>query len=61
MKQQSISDRLRDPFVMRTYRDMIRTQPESVVRDLRKVLQDQAPDHPRTKDLESAFVERLGE
>jgi len=61
MKQQSISDRLRDPFVMRTYRDMIKNQPESVVRDLRKVLQDKAPDHPRTKDLETAFVERLGE
>ena len=61
MKQQSIIDRLRDPFVMRTYRDMIKNQPESVVRDLRKVLQDKAPDHPRTKDLETAFVERLGE
>jgi hypothetical protein len=40
---------------------MIKNQPESVVRDLRKVLQDKAPDHPRTKDLETAFVERLGE
>ena len=61
MKQQTINDRLRDPFVMRTYREMIRTQDEQVVRDLRKVLQDQAPNHPRTKDLEEAFVTRLGE
>ena len=61
MNQQSISDRLRDPFVMRTYREMIRTQDESVVRDLRKVLQECAPNHPRTKDLELAFIERLGE
>lgn len=61
MKQQSISDRLRDPFVMRTYREMIRTQPVEVVQDLRKVLQEQAPNHPRTKDLEEAFIDRLGE
>jgi hypothetical protein len=46
---------------MKTYRQMIRTQPIEIVQDLRKVLQDKAPDHPRTKDLESAFVERLGE
>ena len=61
MNQLSISDRLRDPFVMRTYREMIRTQPIEVVQDLRKVLQDHAPDHPRTKDLEQAFIDRLGE
>ena len=61
MNQQSISDRLRDPFVMRTYREMIRNESLEVVQDLRKVLQDNAPNHPRTKDLETAFVERLGE
>jgi len=61
MNQLTISDRLRDPFVMRTYREMIRVQPIEVVQDLRKVLQEQAPNHPRTKDLEQAFVERLGE
>lgn len=61
MNQPTINDRLRDPFVMRTYREMIRTQPIEVVQDLRKVLQDKAPNHPRTKDLESAFIERLGE
>ena len=61
MKQQTISDRLRDPFVMKTYREMIRVQPVEVVKDLRKVLQENAPDHPRTKDLEQAFVDRLGE
>ena len=61
MNQLTISDRLRDPFVMRTYREMIRVQPIEVVQDLRKVLQEQAPNHPRTKDLEEAFVERLGE
>jgi len=46
---------------MKTYREMIRVQPIEVVQDLRKVLQEQAPNHPRTKDLEQAFVERLGE
>jgi len=61
MNQLTISDRLRDPFVMKTYREMIRVQPVEVVQDLRKVLQEQAPNHPRTKDLEEAFVERLGE
>jgi len=61
MNQLTISDRLRDPFVMKTYREMIRVQPIEVVQDLRKVLQEQAPNHPRTKDLEQAFVERLGE
>lgn len=61
MNQQTINERLRDPFVMRTYREMIRTQPVDVVQNLRKTLQDQAPNHPRTKDLEQAFVERLGE
>ncbi len=61
MNQLTISDRLRDPFVMKTYREMIRVQPVEVVQDLRKVLQEQAPNHPRTKDLEQAFVERLGE
>ena len=61
MNQLTISDRLRDPFVMKTYREMIRVQPVEVVQDLRKVLQDNAPNHPRTKDLETAFIERLGE
>jgi len=61
MKQQTISDRLREPFVMKTYREMIRTQPIEIVQDLRKVLQANAPDHPRTHDLEQAFIERLGE
>ena len=60
MNQLTISDRLRDPFVMRTYREMIRVQPIEVVQDLRKVLKEQAPNHPRTKDLEEAFIERLG-
>jgi hypothetical protein len=61
MSQLTISDRLRDPFVMKTYREMIRVQPLEVVKDLRKVLQESAPNHPRTKDLEQAFIERLGE
>ena len=61
MNQLTINDRLRDPFVMKTYREMIRTQPVPVVEDLRKVLQECAPNHPRTKDLEQAFIERLGE
>jgi hypothetical protein len=57
MSQLTISDRLRDPFVMKTYREMIRVQPLEVVKDL----QESAPNHPRTKDLEQAFIERLGE
>ena len=61
MNQLTISDRLRDPFVMKTYREMIRVQPVEVVQDLRKVLQEQAPNHPRTRDLEQAFIDRLGE
>lgn len=61
MNQLTISDRLRDPFVMKTYREMIRVQPVEVVKDLRKVLQECAPDHPRTKDLAQAFIDRLGE
>jgi hypothetical protein len=46
---------------MKTYREMIRVQPVEVVQDLRKVLQECAPNHPRTRDLEEAFIERLGE
>ena len=61
MNQLTINDRLRDPFVMKTYREMIRVQPIEVVQDLRKVLQECAPNHPRTRDLEQAFIERLGE
>lgn len=61
MQQQTISDRLRDPFVMKTYREIIRTQSIEIVQDLRQVLQANAPDHPRTHDLEQEFVERLGE
>ena len=40
---------------------MIENADVDVVKDLRKNLHEQAPDHPRTKDLEEFFIKRLGE
>ena len=56
-----IKERLNNNQVVRVYRQMIETAPTDIVIDLRKNLQEQAPDHPRTKDLEQFFIKRLGE
>jgi len=56
-----IQQRLNNTQVVRVYRNMIETAPLDVVIDLRKQLQEQAPDHQRTKDLEVFFKQRLGE
>lgn len=56
-----IKERLNNSQVVRVYRHMIETAPTDVVIDLRKNLQEQAPDHPRTIDLEQFFIKRLGE
>ena len=56
-----IQQRLNNTQVVRVYRNMIETAPTDVVIDLRKQLQEQAPDHQRTKDLEVFFKQRLGE
>lgn len=56
-----IIQRLNDTRVVRVYRQMIENDSLEVVRDLRKQLQEQAPNHPRTLDLEVFFKQRLGE
>lgn len=56
-----IKERLNNNQVVRIYRQMIENAPIEVVEDLRKNLQEQAPDHPRTVDLEQFFIQRLGE
>lgn len=56
-----IQQRLNNTQVVRVYRQMIENSPIEVVQDLRRNLQEQAPDHPRTKDLEVFFKQRLGE
>jgi hypothetical protein len=40
---------------------MIKTSPESVVRELRKNIELQASEHPKYEMLENLFIERLGE
>ena len=57
----SIKERLNNNQVVRVYRQMIENAPIQVVEDLRKNLREQAPDHPKTKDLEEFFIKRLGE
>lgn len=56
-----IKERLNNNQVVRVYRQMIENAPIDIVKDLRKNLQEQANDHPRTKDLEIFFKQRLGE
>lgn len=56
-----IKERLNNNQVVRIYRQMIENCDIEIVKDLRKNLQEQAPDHPRTKDLETFFKQRLGE
>ena len=57
----SIKERLNNNQVVRVYRQMIENADIEVVKDLRKNLQELAPNHPRTKDLEQFFIKRLGE
>ena len=59
-EQRTIPQLLNDPMTCRTYRYMIANSEESVVKELRQVLKDKAPNHPRRKDLEVAFIARLG-
>ena len=56
-----IKERLNNNQVVRVYRQMIENAPIEVVENLRNNLREQAPDHPRTKDLEQFFIKRLGE
>lgn len=55
-----IKERLNNPQVFRIYRQMIENSPIDVVENLRKNLQEQAKDHPKTSMLEEYFVKRLG-
>jgi hypothetical protein len=56
----SIKERLNNPGVVRVYRQMIENSPIDVVIELRKNIQEQAPDHAKTIVLEEFFVKRLG-
>lgn len=56
-----IKERLNNNQIVRIYRNMIENAPLDVVENLRKNLQEQAKDHPRTLDLEEFFKKRLGE
>jgi hypothetical protein len=55
-----LKERLNNPQVFRVYRNMIENSPIDVVTELRKNIQEQAPDHPKTVILEEFFVKRLG-
>jgi hypothetical protein len=55
-----IKERLNNPGVVRVYRQMIENSPIDIVIELRKNIQEQAPDHAKTKVLEEFFVKRLG-
>ena len=55
-----IKERLNNPGVVRVYRQMIENSPIDIVIELRKNIQEQAPDHDKTKVLEEFFVKRLG-
>jgi hypothetical protein len=55
-----IKERLNNPGVVRVYRQMIENSPIDVVIELRKNIQEQAPDHAKTVVLEEFFVKRLG-
>lgn len=61
MKQNEIYQRLNNPNVVKVYVNMIKTSPESVVRELRKNIELQASEHPKYEMLENLFIERLGE
>jgi hypothetical protein len=56
-----IKERLNNSQVVRVYRQMIENSDIEIVQNLRQNLREQAPDHPRTKDLEVFFKQRLGE
>ena len=61
MKQPSLSDRLNNPGVFRTYRHMIQNSDTNIVIELRKNLNEHCKDHEKLKILEQDFIERLGE
>jgi len=60
INQITLKDRLNNPGVIRVYRHMIENSTEDVVKELRKNIQEQASDHPKTLLLEEYFVARLG-
>ena len=61
LPQPTLSDRLNNPGVFRTYRNMIQNSDTNTVIELRKNLNEHCKDHPKLEILEQDFVERLGE
>lgn len=60
-QQPTIRDRLRDPKIVSTYRNMISTCDIETVKELRQNLKDHAEGHSKQVELETLFAERLGE
>ena len=57
----TIRERLNNPGIVRVYLQMIRNDPEDIVRELRKTLKDNAEGHAKQILLEEEIVKRLGE
>lgn len=61
MSGPTLYKRLDNPQVLRVMIDMIRKQEESIVRELRTNITENASTHRHYATLEEEFVKRLGE
>ena len=61
MTQATMRDRLKDPQVVRVYRNMLINGDEKTARDLRANLIEYCEGHPKQVELEQLFQERFGE
>jgi hypothetical protein len=59
--EQSLSELVDTPMMMRMYREFIRDSDEQKVRNFRTQVQNEIPNHAKRLDLEQWFFERLGE
>jgi hypothetical protein len=59
--EQSLSELVDTPMMMRMYREFIRDSDEQAVRNFRTQVQNEIPNHSKRLDLERWFFERLGE
>jgi hypothetical protein len=59
MLNQTFTDRLNNPGVVRVYAHMIRTSPVDTVKELYNNLKEHAHDHPKFTDLEKLYKERI--
>ena len=59
MIQPTLKDRLKDPHVIRVYRNMIQNGDEQVAKELRDNLIKHADGHPKQVELEQLYQERF--